>query len=256
MDGAGDLNIVVAHVTLAAGEVEALGAGEYVRIDVADTGRGIRPEHLHRVFEPFFTTKPVGKGTGLGLSQIFGFARQSGGDVTIASEVGRGTTVSIYLPRWGEAAGDIAPARRRIPEAAESPSLRRVARVLVVEDDPRVSRATVSSLEELGHLPVASATGAEALDILARDPRIELVVTDVMMPEMTGTELAAAIRRRGLAVPILFVTGYVGEAGDADDLTGADLLRKPFTVAALAEAVERALATSGSPPGAADVAAE
>jgi len=256
MDGAGDLNIVVAHVTLAAGEVEALDAGDYIRIDVADTGRGIRPEHLHRVFEPFFTTKPVGKGTGLGLSQIFGFARQSGGDVTIASEVGRGTTVSIYLPRWGEAAGDVAPARRRFPEAAEAPTLRRAARVLVVEDDPRVSRATVSSLEELGHLPVASASGAEALDILARDPRIELVVTDVMMPEMTGTELAAAIRRRGLAVPILFVTGYVGEAGDADDLTGAALLRKPFTVAALAEAVEAALATSGSPPGAADVAAE
>ncbi len=148
------------------------------------------------MFEPFFTTKAVGKGTGLGLSQIFGFARQSGGDVAIASALGQGTTVSLYLPRSAAAAEQ---ARSR---AAPADPLRRAgargghgAAILVVEDDPRVSRSTVAALEELGYRPHPCASGREALDILARDPDIALVVTDVMMPEMTGTELAAEVRR-------------------------------------------------------------
>jgi len=111
----------------------------------------------------------------------------------------------------------------------------------VVEDDPRVSRATVDALEELGYRPLACAGGAEALEMLDAHPEIDLILTDVMMPEMTGTELAAEVRRRRPRVPVLFVTGYVGEAGDADELIGGELLRKPFTVAALAHAVETAL---------------
>ncbi|MGQ0660921.1 ATP-binding protein [Sphingosinicella sp.] len=248
MDGAGELTIAIEHVALRAGAIEALAAGDYVRIAVSDTGRGIAPEHLHRVFEPFFTTKPLGKGTGLGLSQIFGFARQSRGDVTLASTLGEGTTVALYLPRWLDEAAT-RPAPR--PRATHPESIARAARavrILVVEDDPRVARATSGALEELGHRAVNAASGEEALALLdgpASD--VDLVVTDVMMPEMTGAELAAAIRRRGLNVPILFVTGYVGEAGDADNLAEGDLLRKPFTVAALAEAVENTLAgVSGS----------
>ncbi len=250
MDGSGDLAIQVDNVTLAEAEVDNLPAGDYVRVRVRDTGAGIAPEHLDRVFEPFFTTKAVGKGTGLGLSQIFGFARQSGGEVAIASALGRGTTVSLYLPRSAAAAEQ---ARTRA-----SPSVRydEPARgshgvaILVVEDDPRVSRSTVAALEELGYRPHPCASGREALDLLARDPDIALVVTDVMMPEMTGTELAAEVRRLYPALRILFVTGYVGEAGDAGDLSGHELLRKPFTVNTLAGAVAAALAEplSGSRP--------
>ena len=116
------------------------------------------------------------------------------------------------------------------------------AAILVVEDDPRVSRSTVGALEELGYRPHAVASGREALDILGRDPDIELVVTDVMMPEMTGTELAAEVTCLYPGIGLLFVTGYVGDAGEAADLAGRALLRKPFTVNALALAVATALA--------------
>jgi CheY-like chemotaxis protein len=227
---------------------------------VRDTGSGIAPEHLDRVFEPFFTTKAVGKGTGLGLSQIFAFAHQSGGDVAIASILGQGTTVSLYLPRSAAAAeqarGRVMPSKRRPEDPVPAGS---GASILVVEDDPRVSRSTVAALEELGYHPHPSASGREALDMLAREPGIDLVVTDVMMPEMTGTELAAEVKRRWPGMRILFVTGYVGEAGEAGDLSGHELLRKPFTVNALAIAVAAALdgaTLSGSRPAPTEAAAE
>ncbi|MBX3562812.1 MAG: response regulator [Sphingomonas sp.] len=251
MDGSGALTIAVDNVTFKDG-VDALAPGDYVRIQVIDTGRGIPPENLHRVFEPFFTTKPLGKGTGLGLSQLFGFARQSGGDVTIASEVGKGTTVSVFLPR--SAATETRTAMRAATPDAAAIADRTVmtkggAAILVVEDDPRVCRSTVDALEELGHRPVACASGPEALDLLADGAAMDLVITDVMMPEMTGTELAALIRQRHPELPVMFVTGYVGEAGETEDLIGGELLRKPFTVAALADSVAAALAgaVSGSP---------
>ncbi|MDB5691086.1 MAG: response regulator [Alphaproteobacteria bacterium] len=240
MDGEGELTIAIDHERLGEGEVGQLPAGDYVRIHVADTGGGIPPEHLERVFEPFFTTKPVGKGTGLGLSQIFGFARQSGGDVTIDSQLGRGTIVSLYLPRSteaAEAAGETAMPQGAAAAHPPAPGTT----ILVVEDDPRVSRATVGALEELGYRPIPCSSGRDALDILAREPGVELILTDVMMPEMTGTEL---VRRAAAVYPwiaVLFVTGYVGDAGDADGLSGHDLLRKPFTVSALADAVATAL---------------
>jgi signal transduction histidine kinase len=238
----GDLTIEVANVSIAAGEIGELPAGEFVRLSVTDTGCGISPEHLERVFEPFFTTKPVGKGTGLGLSQIFGFARQSGGEVTIASEVGAGTNVSIYLPRAiGVVERAAAPFRQPAAGPALPPGGDCGARILVVEDDPRVSRSTVTALVELGHTPIAVASAREALATLAEDDAFDLVVTDVVMPEMTGVELAQELGRRHPHLRILFVTGYVGEAGSHDELAGADLLRKPFTVAQLSIAVDAAL---------------
>ena len=250
MDGSGALTIAVDNLTLD-GAGDALAPGDYVRIQVIDTGRGIPPENLHRVFEPFFTTKPLGKGTGLGLSQLFGFARQSGGDVTIESEVGKGTTVSVFLPR-SDAAESKAAARAAVPDAPAAIAGAAMpmdnATILVVEDDPRVSRSTVAALEELGHRPVACAGGREALDLLAGGIAVDLVITDVMMPEMTGTELAALLRQRHPELPVMFVTGYVGEAGESEDLMGGEVLRKPFTVAALADSVAAALtaAVSGS----------
>ena len=258
MDGSGELRISIDNVTARDCEVGELPGGDYVRIAVTDTGGGIAPEHLERVFEPFFTTKPVGKGTGLGLSQIFGFARQSGGDVTIDSALGRGTTVAIYLPRSTTAAQQAA--ERGVPEApvtAEEERSHAGAAILVVEDDPRVSRSTVGALEELGYLPIACSSGRDALDALQRNPQIALVITDVMMPEMTGPELIRDVTRLYPHIAVLFVTGYVGEAGEAEDLSGYDMLRKPFTVAALSEAVTHALRhrVSESPPAARAAAA-
>jgi signal transduction histidine kinase/ActR/RegA family two-component response regulator len=259
MDGAGEMSLQVDNVSLAEAEIADLPAGDYVRVRVGDTGKGIAPEHLHRVFEPFFTTKAVGKGTGLGLSQIFAFARQSGGDVEIESQLGRGTKVSLYLPRSTtaaeEAAARVMPAGIR---RGEPPPSFPGASILVVEDDPRVSHSTVYLLEELGYRPQAVSSGREALEMLDRNPNFELLLTDVMMPEMTGTELAAEVARRHPEMGLLFVTGYVGEAGDAGDLAGRAILRKPYTAEALAAAVGTALAArlSGSRRAAEDEAAE
>ncbi|MDP9413214.1 MAG: ATP-binding protein [Pseudomonadota bacterium] len=256
MDGQGHLTIGIDNVSLGAGEIGQLPAGDFVRIKVTDSGGGIPPEIIDRVFEPFFTTKPVGKGTGLGLSQIFGFARQSGGDVAIDSTPNVGTTVSIYLPRSTRAA-EAGQQRIQGPGQSEHMPVPAGTAILVVEDDPRVSRATVGSLQELGYAPIACASGAEALAILDENPHIELVITDVMMPEMTGPELIRIVSKRYPHIAVLFVTGFVGEAGEAEELTGYDILRKPFTVSALATAVSTALVRiSGSRPPSASAAAE
>ncbi|HEX8535484.1 MAG TPA: ATP-binding protein [Allosphingosinicella sp.] len=254
MHGEGQLTIAVENVAVEWGKDSQLAPGDYVRISVTDTGTGIAPEHLERVFEPFFTTKPVGKGTGLGLSQIFGFARQSGGDVQIASAPGKGTTVSLYLPRSTrapETAGAASEAEEAQPAAVGTS-------ILVVEDDPRVSRATVGALEELGYHPIACSSGADALALLDQHPNVELLITDVMMPEMTGPELVRIVGNRFPDLAVLFVTGYVREQDESEELTGYDLLRKPFTVSALADAVATALSRRLTvlPPASASEAAE
>ncbi|HEX6604164.1 MAG TPA: ATP-binding protein [Sphingomicrobium sp.] len=246
MDGQGMMRIDTRNVKVAANEVGDIRAGDYVKISVTDTGCGMRPEVKERAFEPFFTTKPVGKGTGLGLSQIFGFAHQSGGEVGIESQVGRGTTVSIYLPRTEAAAAPVRlhpTAQQRAEADAHVPG----ARILLVEDDPRVRTATVGALEDLDYEPVACGSGAEAIELFKTNI-FDLVITDVIMPEMTGPELIRhlkATHTRDFAV--LFVTGYVGE-GESDDLRGYELLRKPFTVGALASSVAAALARSATEP--------
>ena len=244
MDGRGLMRIATQNVKLAANQVGDIRAGEYVKISVTDTGCGMPPDVLERAFEPFFTTKPVGKGTGLGLSQIFGFAHESGGEVGIESEVGRGTTVSIYLPRTQVAAPvRIYPGVQRTERDVHVPG----ARILLVEDDPRVRTATVDALEDLDYEPVACESGAEAIRLF-REQEFDLVITDVIMPEMTGPELIRFLKLnspRDFAV--LFVTGYVGE-GESDDLRGHELLRKPFTVGALASAVSAALARTATEP--------
>jgi len=244
MDGQGLMRIATQNVKLAANEVGDVRAGDYVKISVTDTGCGMTQEVLDRAFEPFFTTKPVGKGTGLGLSQIFGFAHQSGGEVGIESQVGRGTTVSIYLPRTEAAA----PIRiRQAAQKAEAEAHVAGARILLVEDDPRVRAATVGALEDLDYDPVACSSGAEAIELF-RGQEFDLVISDVIMPEMTGPELIRhlkATETRDFAV--LFVTGYVGES-ENDDLRSHELLRKPFTVGALAGAVSAALSRSSSEP--------
>jgi signal transduction histidine kinase len=243
MDGTGTLTISTENVTLAANEVGDVRAGEYLRLSVTDTGCGMTDEVRERAFEPFFTTKPIGKGTGLGLSQIFGFAHQSGGEVGIESELGKGTTVSLYLPRT-EA---VAPVRLH-PQAAAGESEPTVpgARILLVEDDPRVRAATVGALEDLDYQPAACSGGAEAIKLFDAE-EFDLVISDVIMPEMTGPELIRILKARKPEIAVLFVTGYVGE-GESEDLIGYELLRKPFTVGALASAVAAALARPVNEP--------
>ena len=244
MDGVGRLTISSDNVNLAANAVGDIRAGDYVRISVTDTGSGMTPEVIERAFEPFFTTKEVGKGTGLGLSQIFGFAHQSGGEVGIESRVGKGTTVSIYLPREERQTATIRvhPAAQRKEQDETVPG----ARILLVEDDPRVRTATVGALEDLGYSPVSCDGGAEAMRLFATED-FDLVISDVIMPEMTGPELVRELRSRRPDIAVLFVTGYVGE-GEGDDLIGFELLRKPFTVSALASAVAGALSRGTSEP--------
>ncbi|MFP5329029.1 MAG: ATP-binding protein [Alphaproteobacteria bacterium] len=242
MDGVGRLKVSAANVTVAANEVGDIRPGDYVRISVTDTGCGMTPEVMERAFEPFFTTKPVGKGTGLGLSQIFGFAHQSGGEVGIESEVGKGTTVSIYLPRSeAEAPVRLHPAAQRMSEEERVPG----ARILVVEDDPRVRTSTVEALQDLDYDPVACSSGAEAVKLFDGQT-FDLVISDVIMPEMTGPELIRTLKKKRKDFAVLFVTGYVGE-GEAENLVGYELLRKPFTVGALASAVATALARPTEP---------
>jgi len=244
MEGEGRVVVTTSDVTLRDGQVGEAGSGDYVRIAVTDDGCGMTREVIDRVFEPFFTTKPVGKGTGLGLSQVFGFARQSEGEVGIESTPGHGTTVSLYLPRYVATA----PSAERVDnDAALLPADPGKAVILVVEDDPRVRNATVSALAELGHTPIAVSSGAEALVELARRRDIRLILSDVVMPEMTGPELIAHAAPLYPDIAVLYVTGYAGEAGDAGALAGRDVLRKPFTVRALELAVANAIGRSPAP---------
>jgi signal transduction histidine kinase/CheY-like chemotaxis protein len=243
MDGAGRLKISTANVKVSANEVGDIRPGDYVRISVSDSGCGMPPEVKERAFEPFFTTKPVGKGTGLGLSQIFGFAHQSGGEVGIDSEVGKGTTVSIYLPRSSvQPPVRLHSATSRMSEEERVPG----ARILVVEDDPRVRTSTVEALQDLDYDPVACESGEEAIGVFDTQT-FDLVISDVIMPEMTGPELIKILKEKRQDFAVLFVTGYVGESG-SDSLVGHELLRKPFTVGALASAVATALQSSEPHP--------
>ncbi|QHL90397.1 response regulator [Sphingomonas changnyeongensis] len=243
MDGEGTVSIATSRRSLAAGEAGALPAGDHVAITVADTGCGMDPAVLERVFEPFFTTKPVGKGTGLGLSQVFGFVGQSGGEVLIDSAPGRGTTVTLLLPRHcaAAAAAPIAADTEPAAQAGTTPP----ARILVVEDDPRVLAATTEALAELGHHPVPCPDPEQAEALMRDHPDIRLVISDVVMPRLTGPELIARLHPRHPQVGVLFVTGYAGDAGGNDAFAGHEVLRKPFTIGALERAVGRALARGG-----------
>jgi two-component system, NtrC family, sensor kinase len=201
--------------------------GAFVAIRVSDTGSGIPADVLPRVFEPFFTTKDVGKGTGLGLSQVYGFAKQSGGTATITSTVLRGTTITIYLPRTQELP---APS---IVQAEPETAPRRSGTVLVVEDNPEVAEVATSYFQQLGYAVEQVATAHAALDILGRDPKIDLVFSDILMPgDMNGLELGHAIRRQYPAIPVLLATGYSSSARDAVRQRFI-VLQKPFDLAAL-----------------------
>ncbi|MFD1786993.1 ATP-binding protein [Sphingomonas floccifaciens] len=246
MDGRGLLMITTGHTTLAEHEVDHCSAGDYATIAVSDTGCGMSAAVIARVFEPFFTTKPIGKGTGLGLSQIFGFVQQSGGVVGIDSEPGAGCTVTLYLPRHTgvvtSQAAEADPAA--VSDAHHAANLD----ILVVEDDPRVLAATVGALQALGHRPVACGDPLRVESVVdAHDRRFDLILSDVLMPGRTGPELVADLAPRLPDAAVLFVTGYAGEAGEQGGLAGRQVLRKPFTMAALSGAIDTAIAARPTP---------
>jgi CheY-like chemotaxis protein len=208
-----------------------LPAGQYISVCVSDTGTGMTPEVIARAFDPFFTTKPLGEGTGLGLSMIHGFVRQSGGQVRIYSELGKGTTMCLYLPRIAGA-----------PEEAETQAVPRAAdaahgeTVLVIEDEPVVRMVMIEVLEEAGYVAIEASDGPAGLKILQSDARIDLLITDVGLPGgMNGRQVADAARVTRPDLKVLFVTGYAENAaiGNGHLEPGMHVITKPFVMTEL-----------------------
>ncbi|MBI1186618.1 MAG: GAF domain-containing protein [Alphaproteobacteria bacterium] len=213
--------------------------GQYVLIAVSDTGVGMSSDVIAHAFDPFYTTKAVGKGTGLGLSQVFGFVRQSGGHVKLYSEEGHGTTVKVYLPRhYGEGGVDAAPAAPVRAHDATPSEL-----VLVVEDEERVRAYSTEALKELGYMVVAAANGAQALKVMEETPDVALLFTDVVMPEMSGRQLAEIALQRRPDLKVLFTTAYTRNAAVHNSVLdpGTNFLQKPFTIDQLALKVRSVL---------------
>jgi signal transduction histidine kinase/ActR/RegA family two-component response regulator len=218
-------------------------AGDYVRLSVVDTGVGMSPEILSRVFEPFFTTKEVGKGSGLGLAQVHGFATQSRGTVRIRSEVGRGSSIELYLPRSLST-----PSRERhlIDLNMVRPKKSNHGRILLVEDDDEVAALVSEMLGQLGYEVTHAASGAAALGALADGRAVDLVFSDVMMPGgMNGVELAREIKRRRSDIPVLLTSGYSEAAVHDAELAGLQILPKPYHIDELAAALSAAKSEPG-----------
>jgi PAS domain S-box-containing protein len=215
-----------------AAKARELSPGQYVSLCVTDTGTGMSPEVIERAFEPFYTTKPMGQGTGLGLSMIYGFARQSGGQVRIYSELGKGTTMCLYLPRHagGAAAEDEGPPESIAAAVADGEV------VLVVDDEDAIRMLVVEVLEELGYAAVEAADGPSALKVLQSGRRVDLLVTDVGLPGgLNGRQIADAARRTRPDLKVLFITGYAENAvvGNGHLDPGMEIVTKPFVMAAL-----------------------
>jgi CheY-like chemotaxis protein len=242
MPGGGRLTIETANRWLdeRAAQQRDLPAGQYVSLCVTDTGTGMPPEVAARIFDPFFTTKPAGQGTGLGLSMIHGFARQSGGQVRVYTEVGQGTMMCLYLPRHQGSKEADAPV-----EAAEAPRSAAGETVLVVDDEPTVRMLVADVLEELGYVAVEAGDAATGLGVLQSERRVDLLVTDVALPGgMDGRQLAEVARAARPGLPVLFITGYAENAlvGNGQLEPGMQVMTKPFNVDALARRIRDLLA--------------
>jgi len=235
----GLIAITAENVALSRQDTAAGIEGDFVALRVTDTGSGIAPDLLPKIFDPFFTTKEVNKGSGLGLSQVHGFAHQSGGTVTIDSTLGKGTTVTIYLPRTTDAV-----------EAQAEPEIETQGggSVLVVEDNPEVAEVTVSMLEQLGYQAHAVADAETALESIGKQD-FELVISDIVMAgAMDGTALARAIRERKPNLPVLLVSGYSQSLAEAN--VEFTVVRKPFELAHLSRTISRMIAQANQPPSA------
>jgi signal transduction histidine kinase/CheY-like chemotaxis protein len=209
---------------------------DFVRISVSDAGTGMPPEVIERVFEPFFTTKEIGKGSGLGLAQVHGFVTQSGGSISISSEVGHGSTVTLYLPRFS---GALATSQASTAEKAGVHG-RVKGHVLLVEDEDEVAALVSEMLSELGYEVTRAVSASAALGALANGRSIDLVFSDVMMPGgMNGLELSREIHRRRPALPVLLTSGYADAVKEDAKRDGIPLLPKPYQLSDLEAAIER-----------------
>jgi CheY-like chemotaxis protein len=213
---------------------------DHVELALSDTGSGIAPDVIKKIFDPFFTTKAVGKGTGLGLSQVYGFANQSGGSVAVKSEAGRGTTIALSLPRSHAAV-------RPMPEAADPHTSRRAqGTILLVEDNAEVRDVTATLLEQIGYRVLRAENAADALTQLQRGPLVDLVLSDIVMPNsMNGIHLAQEVSERYPNLSVLLTTGYSDVTAAAE--TRFAVLRKPFELRDLERAVREAMARAGAP---------
>lgn len=242
MQRGGKLTIETANLYLdedyAATDLE-VSPGQYVMLAVSDTGTGMSTDVLARAFEPFFTTKPIGRGSGLGLSMVYGFARQSGGHVRIYSEVDRGTTVKIYLPRWLGEEEPPPPPEKKLSREIHSAGRETI---LVVEDEPEVRAYAARALGELGYRVVEAGTAEAALAILREQP-IDLLFADIGLPSTDGRQLANIARELQPALKVLFTTGYARNAivhnGTLD--ADVDMIPKPFSSDALGRRVRQIL---------------
>ena len=235
MPGGGMVLIETANISASSEELpEEIARQDCVLVSVRDAGTGMSPEVLERAFEPFFTTKEVAKGTGLGLSMVFGVVRQSGGTVRIHSRLREGTTVQIYLPRAIETAS-FGTGRARPPRAATG------AHILVVDDDPDVRWIIAQDLQEIGYVVTEADSGRAALAILEQDTPCDLMVADLVMPELSGLDTLRLARRTRPDLKVLFASGYADLSRFGANLASHSLLKKPFKSETLAEAVQTAL---------------
>jgi len=234
MPGGGDLTIRTANISLdeRGAHDRDLPPGQYLALSVTDTGTGMTPEVMVRAFDPFFTTKPMGQGTGLGLSMIYGFARQSGGQVRIESVPGEGTTMWLYLPRHDGLVED----GGQVGRGGEVPRSDKGEAVLVVDDEAAVRMLVTEILDDLGYVSMEAGDGPEALAFLHSNARIDLLITDVGLPGgMNGRQVADAARAARPELPVLFITGFAENAvvGDGPLEAGMELVTKPFSMEAL-----------------------
>jgi signal transduction histidine kinase/CheY-like chemotaxis protein len=242
MDGGGKITLETMNAHLddnyAASHAE-VRPGQYVAIAVTDTGTGMTADVISRAFDPFFTTKKPGKGTGLGLSQVYGFAKQSGGHVKIYSEVGQGTTVKLYLPRYAGDETDSAPALSLDRPVEGKPT----EIIMVVEDEDGVRQMSVQMLRDLGYTVIQASIAKQALAMLDSAPSFDLLFTDVVMPDMNGKQLADLMKQQRPGLKVLYTTGYTRNAVIHNGMLDRDVsfLPKPFTIQQLATKVRQVL---------------
>ncbi len=224
-----------------------LDAGEYLVLSVGDTGAGIAPDILNRIFDPFFTTKEVGAGTGLGLSLVHGIVGELGGALDIATVLGAGSTFTVYLPRMGDVSPALNDEPLALPRGAHE-------QILLVDDEEPLLRVMTNTLAELGYLPVGFTSSVEALAAFEAHPdRFDAVITDERMPRLSGAALIRAVRKARPTIPILLVSGYLGEevVGRAKQAGADAVLRKPLSTPALANSLARAIRSRHTEPAAA-----
>jgi len=236
MPTGGTLIVRTENARLRAGEVGSLPAGDFVKLTVMDTGVGMTPAVAARALEPFFTTKEIGKGTGMGLSQVHGLVQQSGGDLVLESESGKGTSISLYLPALAmEESGNLAS-----PEVNAGNE-----KVLVVDDQPDVLESAIELFKVMGYDVLAANNGADALEILKRVPDIEVLFSDIVMPGMDGVSLGQEARKLVPGINVILVSGYsASHDGKPDgDRSGFHFIKKPFRMAEVARMLRQAAST-------------